>query len=195
MADTTTSPKRDVAVLVGSLRRQSFNRKLALALAELVPPSLALEIVEIGDLPLFNQDVEDDASPAPWIAFRKRIQRADAVLFFTPEYNRSMSAALKNAIDVGSRPRGENAWRGKPGAVVSVSAGALGAFGAHHHVRQCLVALNVPTMAAPEMYVGKASDLLDETGRVTNDSTRELLTKFGRAFADWIESNLPRKAP
>src|SRR3974390_138502 len=122
---------RNVAVLVGSLRKDSINRKVANALAELAPKGLKLSIVEIGQLPLYNPDV-DDKPPAEWTAFRERIRAADAVLFVTPEYNRSVPAPLKNAIDVGSRPYGKSAWSGKPGAVVSASPGAIGGGGGHH---------------------------------------------------------------
>ena len=142
-----------VAVLVGSLRNGSFSRKLALALAAIAPPSLKLEIEEIGALPLYNQD--DDANPpAPSVEFKARIAACDALLFVTPEYNRSVPGVLKNAIDIASRPYGKSAWDGKPGAVISVSPGAMGAFGANQHLRQSLVFLNVPTMPQPEAYVG-----------------------------------------
>src|SRR5438093_8114006 len=114
---------RSVAVLVGSLRKASFNRKMAHALMDLAPPSLAMSIVEIGDLPLYNQDLETESPPAPWQAFRNAIRAADAALFVTPEYNRSTPGVLKNAIDVGSRPLVHNAWNGKPGAVISVTYG------------------------------------------------------------------------
>lgn len=175
----------DVAVIVGSLRKDSLNRKMALALAGLAPAGLKLEIVEIGHLPLYNQD-SDGAPPQVYVDFRARIARADAALFVTPEYNRSIPGALKNALDVGSRPYGKSAWSGKPGAVVSVSPGAIGGFGANHHLRQILTFLNVPTMAQPEAYIGGAGDLFDETGAVAKDSTREFLTKFMAAFESWI---------
>ena len=131
-------PVRDVAVFVGSLRKDSINRKVANALVGLVPPSLKLSIVEIGQLPLYNQDA-DEQPPAAWTAFRGRLRAADAVLFVTPEHNRSVPAALKNALDVGSRPYGHSVWNGKPGAVISASPGAIGGFGANHHLRQSLV--------------------------------------------------------
>src|SRR5687768_1945906 len=187
-----THPK-DVAVLVGSLRKGSFSRKVALALAELAPRTLRLEIVEIGELSMYNQDLEGDA-PEPWRAFRERIRRAEAVLFVTPEYNRSVPGVLKNAIDIGSRPYGKSAWQGKPGAVVSVSPGSLAAFGANHHLRQSLVFLDVPVLQAPEVYISNVSKLLDEHGGISNDGTRELLTKFGKAFAAWIERNAAKPA-
>jgi chromate reductase, NAD(P)H dehydrogenase (quinone) len=128
----------DVVVIVGSLRRGSINRKVANALVELAPEGLKLSIVEIGQLPIYDQD-GDENPPAEWTAFRERIRAADAVLFITPEHNRSVPAALKNALDVGSRPYGKNAWNGKPGAVVSASPGGIGGFGANHHLRQSLV--------------------------------------------------------
>jgi chromate reductase len=178
---------RDVAVFVGSLRRESWTRRIAVALGRLAPPQLKLEIVEIGDLPLYNQDLETEHPPEPWTRLRDRIRAADAVLFATPEYNRSVPAVLKNAIDVGSRPAGKAAWNGKPGAVVSVSPGALGAFGANHHLRQSLVFLDVPTLQQPEVYLGGVANLVDAEGNITNDSTRAFLTKFMDAFAHWIE--------
>jgi chromate reductase, NAD(P)H dehydrogenase (quinone) len=185
---TSMSGTRDVAVFVGSLRKQSFSRKTAHALIALAPPPLKLQIVEIGQLPMYNQD-GDDYGPAPdaWLAFRERVRSANAVLFVTPEYNRSIPGVLKNAIDVGSRPHGKNAWDGKPGAVVSVSPGAMGGFGANHHLRQSLVFLNVLAMQQPEAYVGGAAKLFDEQGNITNDSTRTFLTAFTTAFAAWIE--------
>lgn len=140
---------RDVAVLVGSLRKASLNRMTAHALAKLAPETLRLEIVEIGHLPLYDQDL-DDAPSQSWLDFRDRIRAADAVLFVIPEYNRSVPAALKNAIDIGSRPYGSSAWNGKPGGVVSVLPGGMGGFGAHHHLRQSLVFLNVPVLQQPE---------------------------------------------
>jgi chromate reductase len=178
--------QRDVAVLVGSLRKESYTRKIALAIAGLAPPTLRLEIVEIRELPLYDQDL-DGQPPAPWTAFRRRIAAADAILLATPEYNRSVPGVLKNAVDVGSRPYGAGALNGKPAAVVSVSPGALGAFGANHHLRQSLVFLGMPTMAQPEAYVGNVASLLDPQGRVVNDGTRDFLRRFVEAFATWIE--------
>lgn len=178
----------NVAVLVGSLRKESFNRKMANALRRMAPPSLDLEIVEIGNLPLYNQD--DDANPpAASAAFKARIQQADAVLFVTPEYNRSVPGVLKNALDIASRPYGKSAWNGKPAAVISVSPGAIGAFGANHHLRQSLVFLNMPTLQQPEAYIGGAANLFDDKGNLANESTREFMEKFLAAFATWIERN------
>jgi chromate reductase len=183
------SAQRNVAVLVGSLRKASFSRNMAKALAAVAPDNLHLQIVEIGQLPPYNEDEETAAPPAAWVAFRDQVGGADAILFVTPEYNRSAPGFLKNAIDVGSRPYGKSVWSGKPGAVVSVSPGALGAFGANHHLRQSLVFLDVPAMQQPEAYIGGAAGLFDEAGTLTNDATRTFLTKFMTAFAAWIDAN------
>jgi chromate reductase, NAD(P)H dehydrogenase (quinone) len=179
---------KDIVVIVGSLRRESFNRKMASALRALAPAALVLEIVEIGQLPLYNQDL-DANPPAEWKAFRDRVRKADGVLFVTPEYNRSVPAPLKNAIDVGSRPYGQSVWDKKPAAVVSVSPGAIGGFGANHHLRQSLVFLNMPAMPQPEAYIGGADKLFDASGQIANDGTRGFLTKFLDAFAQWVEKH------
>jgi chromate reductase len=179
-----------VAVFVGSLRAASWNRKVARELIALAPPSLQPEIVEIGQLPLYNQDFDDGGNPpAEWLAFRQRVKAYDAVLFVTPEYNRSVPAPLKNAIDVGSRPYGKSVWDGKPGAVVSVSPGAIGAFGANHHLRQSLVFLNVPCLQMPEAYIGDIAKRFDEKGALTDNGTREFLQKFMTAYAGWVGRN------
>jgi chromate reductase, NAD(P)H dehydrogenase (quinone) len=180
------STPKDVVVLVGSLRKEAFSRKMAVALEALAPPSLRLEIVEIGALPLYNQD-SDDVPPAAWTAFRDRVAKADGVLFVTPEYNRSIPAALKNAVDVASRPYGKNVWDGKPGGIVSVSPGAMGGFGANHHLRQSLVFVNVPVMPQPEAYIGGAAKLFDAAGGIAVAATRDFLAKYMQAFADWVE--------
>jgi len=180
------SASTKVAVLVGSLRKAAFSRRTAIALAGLAPEGMELEIVEIGALPLYNQDEDTAAPPAAWAAFRAEVRGADAVLFVTPEYNRSVPGVLKNAIDVGSRPYGQSVWSGKPGAVVSVSPGAIGGFGANHHLRQSLVFLNVPAMQQPEAYVGGAGQLFDAEGNIASEGTREFLAGFMTAFAVWI---------
>ena len=178
----------DVAVIVGSLRKGSLNRQVANALAGLAPATLKLNIVEIGQLPIYNQD-GDESPPVAWTEFRQRIKAADAVIFVTPEHNRSVPAALKNALDIGSRPYGQNAWSGKPGAVVSASPGGIGGFGANHHLRQSLVFLNIPAMAQPEAYLGGADKLFDATGKLVSDGTSEFLRGFMRAYGDWIAAN------
>jgi chromate reductase len=183
---------KDVAVFVGSLRKESFTRKVALAAAKIAPPDLKLSIVEIGHLGPYNQDL-DANPPAEWVALKERIQKADAVLFATPEYNRSVPGFLKNAIDVASRPYGKSAWNGKPAAIVSVSPGAIGAFGANHHLRQSLVFLNMPTMTQPEAYVGNAATLVDDKGEFVKPETKEFIGKFLAAFATWIDRNAAAK--
>jgi chromate reductase, NAD(P)H dehydrogenase (quinone) len=183
--------KRKVAVIVGSLRRGSFSRLVAKAMCGL-NPNLECEIVEIGQLPLYNQDLEDAGAPKEWLDFRSRIRAHDAVLFVTPEYNRSVPGALKNAIDVGSRPYGQAVWSKKPAAVVSVSPGALGAFGANHHLRQSFVFLDMPILQSPEAYIGGAAKLFDDEGNLTAADTRDFLRKFMDAFARWIETTAPR---
>lgn len=178
---------KQIAVLVGSLRKESFNRKMAKALISLAPQALKLEIVEIGDLPLYNQDLDDEGNPpAAWITFRKRIKSCDGVLFVTPEYNRSVPGVLKNAIDVGSRPYGKSVWEKKPGAVISVSPGAIGGFGANHHLRQSFVFLDILALQQPESYIGGAEKLFDAKGEISNDKTRHFLQTFINAYADWV---------
>ncbi len=175
----------NVGVFVGSLRKESFNRKMAQALVAMAPAPLKLSVIEIGHLPFYNQD--DDANPsAVWTAFRQQVKALDAVLFVTPEYNRSVSGVLKNALDGGSRPYGYNAWNGKPGAVVSVSVGAIGGFGSNHHLRQSLMFLNVPAMQQPEAYIGNAADVFDDAGKIKKEETTKFLKDFLQAFADWI---------
>ena len=189
MAESGT---RDVAVLVGSLRRESLNRRFARAVTALAPASLALEIVEFGALPHYNPDLETDTPPAEWMKFRARIAAADAVLFVTPEYNRSIPGALKNAIDVGSRPKERSVWLGLPSAVLTVTPGMLGGFGANHHLRQSLAGLGSPTMPWPELYIGNAGTLIDAEGNLTNDKTKELLQSFVAAFVRWTDANARR---
>jgi chromate reductase len=182
---------RTVAVIVGSLRKDSVTRKVARAIEALAPAHLKFEEVPIGDLPLYNQDDEADP-PAQFVAFRDRIRPKDAVLFATPEYNRGVPGGLKNAIDVGSRPYGQSVWSGKPAAIVSVSPGAIGGFGANHQLRQSLVFLNMPPLQM-ETYVGNAFSLFDENGKLINESTAEFLRGLGQSFADWIEANAPAR--
>jgi len=182
------SPK-NVALLVGSLRKGSFSRKLALALKAMAPASLAFELVEIGNLPLYNQDLDPDSPPAEWVEFRRRVGSTDAVLFVTPEYNRSVPGVLKNAIDVGSRPYGKSVWSKKPCGVISVSPSAIGGFGANHHLRQSLVFLDMPVLQQPEAYIGGADKLFAEDGSISNPSTKEFMGKYLAAFEPWIGRN------
>ncbi len=180
-----------IAVLVGSLRKASISRRLAFAAMRLSNGGFAYDIVEIGALALFNQDMEDAGSPEPWLEFRDAIRASDGVLFVTPEYNRSVPAALKNALDVGSRPYGQSVWSGKPAAIISVSPGAMGGFGANHHLRQSLVFLDVPTMAQPEAYVGHAAGLVADDLTIPAEPARKFIAGFIAAFEAFVRARLP----
>ncbi len=182
------SQVHSIAVLVGSLRKESINRKIALALAGLAPDTLKLNIVEIGNLPLYNEDIDGESPPPAYTAFREQLAAADGFLFVTPEYNRSVPGALKNAIDVGSRPYGKSAFSGKPGAVISASPGAIGGFAANHHLRQSLVFLDVPCLQQPEAYLGNAATFFDDAG-VLSEKTRPFLQTFIDQFAAWVDKN------
>ena len=174
-----------IGVIVGSLRQQSLNRKMAKALIELAPAALKLELVEIGQLPHCNAD--DEANPPPaTVAFKRLIESLDGVLFVTPEYNRGAPGVLKNAIDVASRPYGKNSWAGKPAAVMSVGPGAMGAFGANHQLRQSFVFLDMPAMQQPEAYIGNAGALFGQAGEISDASTRAFARQFLEAFARWV---------
>ncbi len=180
---------RTVAVVVGSIRKDSINRKLAQALADLAPKYLQFDFIDISKLQLYNQDL--DANPtAEWVSFRAQVKKADAVLFVTPEYNRSVPGVLKNAIDVGSRPYGQSVWDKKPTAVVSASPGAAGAFGANHHLRQSLMVLNMPAMQQPEAYIHVGDGFFTADGKIANDGTRAYAQKIIDSFAAWVEVNL-----
>ncbi|MBV8593003.1 MAG: NAD(P)H-dependent oxidoreductase, partial [Caulobacteraceae bacterium] len=170
-----------------SIRKDSVNRTAAVELLRLAPTTVNLNIVEIGDLPLYNEDVEAEGPPAAWTRFREQLRASDAVLFVTPEYNRSVPGGLKNAIDVGSRPYGASSWAGKPAAIMTLSPGAIGGFGANHHLRQSLVFLDMPVLQQPEAYIGGAFSLFDEAGRLTSAETEAFFRTFIQAFAGWIE--------
>lgn len=179
---------KNIAVLVGSLRKDSFSKAVAKNLSKLFPADFNLEVIEIGDLPLYNQDYDDlDQVPAAYTTFREKMQTMDAVLFVTPEYNRSVPAALKNALDVGSRPYGASVWDNKPAEIVSVSPGAISGFGANHHLRQSLVFLNMPTVQQPEAYIGNAMNLLDDNGDVNNPDTIGFFQAIVDAFVALIK--------
>jgi chromate reductase len=177
---------KKVAVIVGSLRAESKTRQLAKAIIAEAPENLRFEFVEIGDLAMYNEDLETETPPAAWTRFRNQIREVDAVLFVTPEYNRSMPGALKNAIDVGSRPYGQAAFAGKPAAIVTASPGGIGGFGANHHLRQSLVFMNMPVLQQPEAYIGDLWNLFDDVGNVKSEDTRKFLGTIAKAFADLI---------
>lgn len=176
-----------IAVLIGSLRKDSFNRKIAENVIQLAPSNLEMEIIEIGQLPHYNEDLDTDNPVPAWTAFRDKVKPMDGVFLFTPEYNRSISGVLKNALDVGSRPYGKSVWIGKPVAVGSVSMSPLAASIANHTLRQSLVFLNMPVMQQPEIYIGSAQNLFDEEGTL-DDSTKKFLKQVGADFANWIQN-------
>lgn len=182
--------KYDVAVLVGSLRADSFNRKVVDALAPL-STGLSFRIVDFHDLPMMNEDIEA-TPPDAWLRFREEIRHADAFLFATPEYNRSIPGALKNALDVGSRPYGSNFWNDRPAAVISASIATTGGFGANHHLRQVLTYLNVHVMAQPEVYVPHVAALVGAEGQITDARTLGFLQTVADAFQAWVERHHAR---
>lgn len=178
--------KKSIGVFVGSLREGAFSKSVAKHLMKIAPENVELKLLDIGHLPLYNQDL-DENPPEAWVRFKADVGALDGFLFVTPEHNRSFPAALKNALDVASRPYGTSVWNGKPGAVVSVSPGALGGFGANHHLRQVLTFLNVPVMQQPEAYIGSVMSSLDEKGEVVSDSLKGLLKAYMDEFVRWID--------
>jgi chromate reductase len=179
--------RHKIAILIGSLRKDSLNRRVGRSLCSLASDVLDCEIVEIGDLPLYNQD--SDSNPPPeYVAFREKVAPADGVLFVTPEYNRGMTSALKNAIDVGSRPYGQSVWDKKPAAIVSASPGSIGGFGANHQVRQSCVFLNMPVMQQPEAYLSHVTDdSFDQSGCLKEGPLRDLVVNLADSFAAWVD--------
>lgn len=177
-----------VGIVVGSLRKESFSKKIAENVATLFPEGYETEFVEIGNLPLYNEEY-DGNSPEEYTAFRNTIKGTDAILFVTPEYNRSVPGVLKNAIDVGSRPYGESVWNGKPAAIISQSISNLSGFGANHHLRQVLAFLNMPVVQQPEVYLANSQDLLDENGKFKSQDTVQFLQGFVDTFVDLIKKH------
>lgn len=165
--------KKQIGVIVGSLRKESYSKKVATEIIKMLPEDFEGHFIEIGDLPLYNEDLDADSEiPRSWQRFRDEAKYMDGFIFVTPEYNRSYPAVIKNALDVGSRPYGHSIWDGKPAAVISVSPGAIGGFGANHHLRQVLVFLNMPTLQQPEAYIGNAANLLNEDGTFKSSDTK-----------------------
>jgi chromate reductase len=181
-------PARRIPVVLGSVRQGALSRRAAQALVARAPPTLSLEIVEVGDLPFYNQELETANPPEAWTRFRDKLRDAAAMLFVTPEYNRGVPGAMKNAVDVGSRPWGKGVWEGKAYAVVSTSPGPLGGYGANHQLRQNLSYFQMMPMYQPEMYIGGVDKLIDASGNITDDGTRALFDKFLAQFASWIET-------
>lgn len=177
-----------IGMILGSLQANGITRKVAHAVQHLVGDRLALGIVEISDLPLYNPE-RDSEGVAEWETFRQAVAPLDGILFLTPEYNRSIPAALKNAIDVGSRPYGASVWAKKPAGIISQSPGSIGGFGANHHLRQCLVFLDMPALQQPEMYLGHAAALFDDAGTLVEGPGKDVLKGFANAFVAWVHRN------
>jgi chromate reductase len=176
-----------IAIIVGSLRKGSLNRRVARSICALRGENLDCSMIEIGDLPLYNQDL-DTNPPEQWTRFREQVGAADGVLFCSPEYNRGVPGVLKNAIDVGSRPYGKNVFDKKPGAIVTASPGSIGGFGSNHQIRQACVFLNMPVMQQPEAYLGHVTDdSFDEEGCLKEGPLKVLITGLAHAFHDWVE--------
>lgn len=180
----TVTPYK-VSVIVGSLRQESYNRKLANILIKLAPSSLHLEIVEIGELPLYNEDLDTNTPPISYTTFRERIRASDAILIVSPEYNRSIPAVLKNALDVGSRPYGKSVWNLKPVAILTSSIGNIGGFGANHHIRQAMAFLNMPCLQQPEAYLGNIAESFDEHNNLI-ESTQAFIKHFIESYDKWV---------
>jgi chromate reductase len=174
-------------MIVGSLREASLNRKMARAICKIRDDNLDCSIVEIGELPLYNQDL-DANPPEQWLRFREQVAATDGILFVSPEYNRGIPGVLKNAIDVGSRPYGQSVFDKKPAAIVTVSPGAIGGFGANHQIRQACVFLNMPVMQQPEAYLGQVTDdSFDESGLLKAGPLNQLVASLAHAFHDWVD--------
>lgn len=177
-----------VAVIVGSLRKDAFSLKVANALAKHAPASLKLDVVTLNGLSFFSQDLEANP-PADWVKFRETIQKANAVVFVTPEYNRSIPGVLKNAIDIGSRPYGKSSFNGRPIGIFGTSPGAHGGVSAVKHLQQILPGISGPIMQQPEAYAGGVGDAFDDRGEVTKDSLKQFITSYVEAFAKWVEQH------
>lgn len=175
-----------VAVFVGSLRKDSFNRCLARAVEKLAPAEFKFEFVRIDDLPLYSQDMDADYPPVG-LRLKKDLESADALLFATPEYNRSIPGVLKNAIDIASRPWGKNSFSGKPGAVIGASLGAPGACMAQQHLRNILAYLDVPTLGQPEVFIHFTKDLISSDGKINNPGTEKFLQDFVNRYVGWVK--------
>jgi len=176
-----------IAIIVGSLREGSINRKVARSICSLRNDNLDCSMIEIGDLPLYNQDL-DSNPPEQWVRFREQVGAADGVLFCSPEYNRGIPGVLKNAIDVGSRPYGQSVFDKKPAAIVTASPGSIGGFGANHQIRQAAVFLNMPIMQQPEAYLGHVNDdSFDADGKIKEGPLKGLIEGLAHAFHDWVD--------
>ncbi|SHH91893.1 chromate reductase [Flavobacterium sp. CF108] len=179
-----------IGIIAGSLRKESFSKKIGKSLLAMAPEGFEFKTIRLDDLPLYNQDFDDNNKvPPAYISFRDEVKQLDGFIFITPEYNRSVPAVLKNALDVGSRPYGKSVWDGKPGAIFSNSPGAVGGFGANHHLRQSLVFLNIPVMQQPEVYLAKVNELFDESGTIKEGGTKDFIKEAVDSYIVWFNQN------
>lgn len=177
---------KTIGIVIGSLRKDSFSKKIANFLSDNAPEGYIFESIEIGNLALYNQDYDEGGSPESYAPFRKKIKSLDGVIFVTPEYNRSVPGVLKNAIDVGSRPYGQNSWQGKPTLVISSSISDLSGFGANHHLRQSLVFLDMPVVQQPEVYLANVQNLFDDNGKLTKEDTAKFLRQVLDSYVEFV---------
>jgi chromate reductase len=181
--------KIKIGILTGSLRRESYSKKTGQYVAGLLPEDFTAKRIDLGGLPLYNQDYDDDGHPPwEWQSFRQEIRGMDGFLFVSPEYNRSVTAVLKNALDVASRPFGQNAWNSKPAALISVSTGKLGGFGANQQLRQPMGFLNIHLLQQPEVYLADIAELFDDDDEIADQNTKDFLQNFAAAFAHWVRT-------
>ncbi len=178
---------KTIGIIAGSLRKESYSKKIAKAVTAMAPAGFGFKIISLDGLEVYNQDFDDhNMVPRSYVAFRDTLKGIHGMIFITPEYNRSIPGVLKNVLDIGSRPKSSNVWTGKPAAIFSNSPGILSAFGANHHLRQCLVSLNVPVMAQPEVYIAKVAELFDDNGNIKEGSTQGFLRKAVDAYITWF---------
>ncbi len=178
---------KKLGILVGSLREESYSKKVAEVISKRLENEYEVNFISIGDVPFYNEDLESEGKiPEEWKSLRKEVAESEAFLFVTPEYNRTIPAVLKNALDVASRPYGSSGWDGKPGGVVSVSTGNIGGFGSNHHLRQAMTFLNVYMMQQPEAYISNMPECVDENGVIT-ERTKNYLEKIADALSDWYK--------
>ena len=178
---------KTIGIIVGSLRKNSYNKHIAEFLVSQFPAEYSVKMIDISNLPLYNEDLDTKTPPNEWVRFREEIKNTNSFIFVTPEYNRSIPAVLKNALDVGSRPPTQGVWQGKPGAIISASPGAIGGFGANHHLRQTAVFLDMFIMAQPEAYLGRIADAFDSDGHLKGEWTISFLKKFVGEYVTWIK--------
>lgn len=181
-----------IGIIAGSTRKASYSLKMADFIQQADTQYLRFSLINIGELPIYNEDLETDSTPVAWQDFRNAIRHQDGILFITPEYNRSVPAVLKNAVDVGSAPHGKNVFEHKPAAIISLSPGKMGAFGANHHLRQSLVFLNMPVMQQPEAYIGSSGEIFDEGSAIKTEGVRGFIMQFLQAFSDWVVLQMQR---